>query len=396
VTERIIAGRYRPVRRLGQGAMGDVWLADDVELERPVALKLLAPDADHARFEREARAAAALNHPNVTRLFDFGHDEGRPFMALEYLSGGSLEDRLAAGDRLPDDLTEDVATQLAAGLAHAHAQGLVHRDLKPSNILFDAEGRPKIADFGIASIRGGTTLTDEGTVLGTAGYISPEQATGQPATPASDVYSLGVVLFRMLTGRLPFEGESAVELAGKHVRLDAPPVADVRPDAPARLAAVTASALARDPRARPQDGAALERALRTDQPAAPESATLILDPPRPPRPQRTRTLALATFLLLLLAVGGVAAAFLLTRSSDRGHGATVPAGTTHNPTTAATTRVESSTSTPSTSTRPGTTTQQTATAPPPHGTTASTTPPTTEPSTTDTTTEDTTTTAPNP
>ena len=177
---------------------------EDLELARRVAVKTLAPSADRQRFEREARAVAALSHANIVALYDYGESEGRPFMVLECLQGGSLEDRLASGRPLPDAETRRIAADVAAGLAHAHERGLVHRDLKPANILFDAEGRAKIADFGIARMRGTGTLTETGTVLGTASYLSPEQATGETAGPASDVYSFGVILFRLLTGRLPF------------------------------------------------------------------------------------------------------------------------------------------------------------------------------------------------
>src|SRR5437763_6923434 len=147
--ETLIAGRYRLDERLGRGGMSEVWCATDIELGRRVALKLLAPNADNARFEREARAVASLGHPNITQLYDYGEADGRPYMVLEYLSGGTLEDQLASRKALGDDETHGIAAGIAAGLAHAHDRGLVHRDLKPANILFDAEGRAKIADFGI-------------------------------------------------------------------------------------------------------------------------------------------------------------------------------------------------------------------------------------------------------
>src|SRR2546421_8795989 len=199
--ERILSGRYRLDQPLG-GTMGEVYLATDVELERQVVVKLLGTDADPQRFEREARAAASLAHPNIVQLFEYGDVEGRPYMVLEYLPGGSLEDRLAERRPLPDAETERIARDVAAGLAHAHARGLVHRDLKPANVLFDEEGRAKIADFGIARIGEGETLTEAGTMLGTAAYISPEQASGIPAGPASDVYAVGVILYQMLSGQL--------------------------------------------------------------------------------------------------------------------------------------------------------------------------------------------------
>src|SRR4051812_5251047 len=267
MAEELIAGRYRLLEPLGRGAMSSVWLAQDEELGRRVAVKVLGLRADPARFEREARAAAALSHPHISALYDYGEQDGRPFMVLEYLPNGSLEERLQAGP-LDDEETLRIATEAASGLAHAHARGLVHRDLKPANILFDGEDRAKIADFGIARMGGSGTLTEAGTVLGTASYISPEQASGTPASPASDVYSFGVILFRMLTGRLPFVSMNAMELVRMH-RDDPPPsVASVRPDAPAALESIVAASLAKDPAERPRDGRALYAALTGEDTAA--------------------------------------------------------------------------------------------------------------------------------
>src|SRR5579885_3533113 len=263
MADELIAGRYRLLEPLGRGAMSAVWAAHDEELDRRVAVKMLAPRAERRRFEREAHAAAALSHPNIVSLYDYGETgDGRPYMVLEYLTGGSLEERLGRDPPLDDDEVRRIIADVAAGLAHAHERGLVHRDLKPANILFDAEGRAKIADFGIVRMGGTGTLTEAGTVLGTASYISPEQASGETAGPASDVYSFGVILFRMLTGRLPFQSPNAMELVRMH-RDDPPPrVAQVRADAPPRLAAVADGALAKDPRARPADGRALLAELR--------------------------------------------------------------------------------------------------------------------------------------
>src|SRR3954449_12702181 len=256
--ETVIAGRYRLVELLGRGGMSEVWSAQDQELGRRVAIKLLAPNADTLRFEREARAFASLGHPNVTQLYDYGEENGRPYMVLEYLPGGTLEERLKSRKPLPDDDASAIATDVAAGLAHAHRRGVVHRDLKPANVLFDDEGRAKLADFGIARLAAGEgTLTEAGTVLGTAAYISPEQASGAPATAASDVYSFGVLLYRMLTGRLPFESADPMELVLMNRDVPPPPITEVRPDAPGVLEATATAALEKDPADRPQDGAAL-------------------------------------------------------------------------------------------------------------------------------------------
>lgn len=431
---RAIADRYVLEQPLGGGAMSSVWLARDSELERNVAVKLLAPAADRSRFEREARAVASLAHPNICQLYDYGEAEQGPYMVLEWLPGGTLEDRLAAGTPLPDDEVGRIAHEIASGLAYAHGRGLVHRDLKPANILFDAEGRAKIADFGIARIAGGESLTAAGTVLGTAAYISPEQAAGEPATPASDVYSFGAILYRMLTGRPPFVSDSALELVRMHQHDEPPPIESVRHGAPAALAAIAAAALAKDAAARPRDGAALASALAgsvepTSVLAGPTTATALLGdafaaPPTQviprPRPPRRRVIASPLLLaaLAVLLLGGVAAAVLLTRGGGSDAPAqtgnvklpSVPAGakTTTTPTTTASTTAPASTAqsstqqttTQATSTRQ-TTTQTTssstttapATTPPPP-------PPTTAPATstvlTTTTTVDTTTTAATP
>ena len=397
MSEELVAGRYRLLEPLGRGAMSAVWEAEDLELARRVAVKTLAPSADRQRFEREARAVAALSHANIVALYDYGESEGRPFMVLECLQGGSLEDRLANGEPLPDAETRRIAADVAAGLAHAHERGLVHRDLKPANILFDAEGRAKIADFGIARMRGTGTLTETGTVLGTASYLSPEQATGATAGPSSDVYSFGVILFRLLTGRLPFAAKNAMELVRMH-RDDAPPaVGTLRADAPSDLAALAAASLVKDPAARPADGSALVAALRGDEL---ELATQIIPPP--PRRRRLPVAAAVVAAILLLAGGALAIALthhasggrtetvptldLPTVSTAQAHTATsAPLTTTAQTTTAHTTTAH--TTTQPTTTAPVTTAPVTTAPPPP---TTTTTPVTTTPATTTETTPTTT------
>jgi serine/threonine-protein kinase len=257
VGEEVIAGRYRLHTRLGDSASAVVWAATDLELDREVAVKLLAREADAARFRREARAVGALAHPNICTLYDYGETGERPFMVLQFLPGGSLEDRLGVGRPLPDDETERIARDLAAGLAHAHERGVIHRDLKPANVLFDTTGRAEITDFGIARVGDEAGMTSAGTVLGTAAYLAPERAAGEAATAASDVYAFGVILFRMLTGRLPFESRDALDLAAMQRDRLPPSVIDFRPDSPARLESLTFAALAKSPSDRPADGSAL-------------------------------------------------------------------------------------------------------------------------------------------
>ena len=316
-----IAGRYRLEALAGHGPMSEVWRAHDDTLDRTVALKLLAPTADLERFRREARAVASLQHEHVMRVFDYGEDEAGPFMALEWLPGGTLEERLRKG-ALPGADAGRIATGIAAGLAHLHERGFVHRDLKPANVLFDEEGRVKLADFGLArSAAGPSTLTEAGTVLGTAAYISPEQASGEPTTPASDVYSFGVLLFRMLTGALPFVADDVLTLVEMHRSRPAPTVRSVNPAAAPELAALADASLAKDPAARPADGAALLAALG----AAPVAATTAVDteatrvipaPPPVAKEHQSRRGALAvavTVALLLLAGLGGLVAWVVTR-----------------------------------------------------------------------------------
>jgi eukaryotic-like serine/threonine-protein kinase len=351
--------------------MAEVWAAHDLELDRRVAVKLLGPEADPARFEREAHAVASLGHPNVCRLFDYvSTDDGRPYMVLEYLPGGSLEERLRPGKALPDDETERLARELAGGLAHAHGRHVVHRDLKPSNILFGPEGEAKISDFGIATLAGAGTLTETGTLLGTAAYISPEQAAGEPAVPASDVYSFGVILFRALTGRLPFEADTSLELAAKHLREPPPPVHDLRPDAPPDLAALADAALAKNPAARPAGGAALAEALGVAVPstaiAGPaEAITRVMPRVVPARLRRLPSAAVIAIPAALLALAGAGLAVLATRGGSGGSPPPTRAGHTSTGQATSTRGVFGKTRSTTRRTTSGTTRTEPATTPPP-------------------------------
>jgi serine/threonine-protein kinase len=366
---RTIAGRYRLEELLGTGGMAEVWRATDLELDRTVALKLLAPDADRTRFAREARAVAALAHPNITQLYDYGESDERPYMVLEYLSGGTLEERLRQPRPLDDATTAHVAGEVAAGLAHAHARGLVHRDLKPANVLFDEEGRAKIADFGIARLAESATLTEAGTMLGTAAYISPEQAAGESASAASDVYSFGVVLFQMLTGRLPFTAESALTLAALHRDAEPPAIHELRPDGPPELVAVTAAALAKSPTDRPADGAALLAALGTPSAAtaamtAASAPTQIMRADSPPPKRRRRALVPILAGIGVLAVAGVAVAFGIAESGGGDAGTTpttLPLTTINSPTNTTTAAADTTSATTEATTTAPTTTEPTTT-----------------------------------
>jgi eukaryotic-like serine/threonine-protein kinase len=406
VVESVIAGRYRLERQIGAGGMSEVWSATDLDLERKVAVKLLATDADPARFEREAHAAAGLAHPNVCVLYDYGETGGRRYMVLELLPGGSLEDRLAGGGPLPDEDTRRIATEIAAGLAHAHERGVVHRDLKPANILLDSEGRAKIADFGIARTGAATGLTQAGTVLGTAAYISPEQARGEAATPASDVYAFGVILFRMLCGRLPFESSDALALAAMHRDLPAPSLAELRPDAPALMESVAGAALAKSPSDRPRDGAALLEELRHAGPPTTAVTQLCTPPPDSKREKGRRSRLLVAFAIAAVAAAGVGLATAVTLTNDTTQApattslpetttsATGPAAAPSTSETIATSSTASTTSTQAATTTEATSTAEATTPSPPTTAPATTAPATTTVATTTPTIPGTTTTAP--
>jgi eukaryotic-like serine/threonine-protein kinase len=316
VEATIWAERYEVEECLSATPMAEVLTATDLVLDRRVVVKLLAPNADRLRFEREAHTAASLAHANIVQLFDYGEEAGRPYIVFECLAGGSLDHRLADGVPLSTSDVTRIATDVASGLAHAHDRGVVHRDLKPANVLFDSEDRAKLADFGIALLGDADTLTEAGTVLGTAAYISPEQAEGEVVTPASDVYSFGVLLYRLLAGRLPFEADNAIELASMHRSFEPPQLQDVRPDAPPRLAALAMAALAKRPEERPRDGAALLAALESSPsiPSAADAETEIR-PPRASLGRRRGRRLLGVGALALAAVAGAIAAAVLDRGT---------------------------------------------------------------------------------
>ncbi len=250
-----VAGRYELVRPLGHGAMATVDLAHDVELDRPVALKRLAEnlarDEDlQRRFLREARLAARLAHPNVVRVFDVGEDGGRPFIAMEYVEGETLAELMARRGRLPAGEAATLGMQMCAGLAAAHAAGLVHRDVKPQNLLLGTDGVLKLGDFGVAVGHEGTRLTLAGTVLGTAGYLAPEQARGERVTAAADIYAVGAVLYELLTGEPSRTAGSLAEL-GAEDGFEPPDLAARVPATPPELVAAVTACLSARPENRP-------------------------------------------------------------------------------------------------------------------------------------------------
>src|SRR6187431_618553 len=238
-----LSGRYRLDAQIGAGGMSTVYRAFDATLERRVAIKLMhrdiAADSDQLeRFRREARAVAQLSHPHIVGVIDAGEEDGRPYIVFEYVDGETLKDRIRRLGRLPVDEAIAYAIEIARALGAAHARHIVHRDVKPQNVLVDEEGSAKVTDFGIARSLDESGLTAEGRVLGTTDYVSPEQALGHDVNGQSDIYSLGVVLFEMLTGDVPFHGENQVSVAMKHVREDLPDILLRRPEVSATLAAV--------------------------------------------------------------------------------------------------------------------------------------------------------------
>src|SRR5438105_3019819 len=245
-----LSGRYRLEARIGAGGMSTVYRALDETLQRPVAIKLLnrevAHDSDQLeRFRREARAVAQLSHPHVVGVIDAGEDENRPYIVFECIEGETLKERIRRLGRLPVAEAVAYAIEIARALGAAHARHIVHRDVKPQNVLIDEEGSAKVTDFGIARTLDEEGLTADGRVLGTTDYVSPEQALGQPVTGQSDLYSLGIVLYEMLAGEVPFNGESQVAVAMKHVREELPDVQGKRPEISAALAAVIETATAK-------------------------------------------------------------------------------------------------------------------------------------------------------
>jgi serine/threonine protein kinase len=255
LSSTVLSGRYRLESKLGSGGMSTVYLANDEVLDRPVAIKLLHREISEEedqleRFRREARAAARLSHPNLVGVIDAGEDDGRPYIVFEYIPGRTLKRRIQDDGPLPVDEAVAYAIEIGRGLTAAHARKLVHRDVKPQNVLIDPDGRAKVTDFGIARSLEAKGLTATGRVVGTTDYVSPEQAMGEDVDERSDAYSLGVVLYEMLTGEVPFKAETQVGVAMKHVNEPIPDVQAKRREVSAAVAAVVDRATTKDPRDR--------------------------------------------------------------------------------------------------------------------------------------------------
>ena len=293
-TARIsLPDRYRVVRHVANGGMASVWEAHDELLARSVAVKLLAShlsedDRARQRFQREARAAAGLsNHPNVVTIYDVGEHDGRTFMVMELLTGGTLADKLRSGDRISPQTALRWLRDAASALDAAHAADVVHRDVKPGNMLLDEHGRLAIADFGIARLALEDQLTATGQVLGTASYISPEQAVGDAASAASDRYALAVVAFEMLTGQRPFQAENFAAQARAHVEDPPPDATEIKPDLPPEVDAVLQRGLAKEPAERWASSSdfvdALENSIEAPPPPPPSTARTRIVGGGPPR-----------------------------------------------------------------------------------------------------------------
>src|ERR671931_170676 len=284
-------GRYRILRKLGSGGMANVYLAEDQELGRRVAIKILNDrhandDQFVERFRREAKNAAGLSHPNIVSIYDRGEAEGTYYIAMEFLDGRSLKELIVSRGPAPVSVAIDYARQILAALRFAHRNGIVHRDIKPHNVLVDSEGRLKVTDFGIARA-GASQMTEAGSIIGTAQYLSHEQAKGSPVDQTSDLYSVGVVLYELLTGVVPFTGDTPVEIAMKHLSSTPDSPSEKRAEIPRELDKIVMRALAKDRQERYQTADEMDADLArvahggSVSRATEEAATAIISRPPP-------------------------------------------------------------------------------------------------------------------
>jgi eukaryotic-like serine/threonine-protein kinase len=325
----LLPDRYTGAQPIGRGGMGEIFRATDTTLGRAVAIKVLdlryaEDESVRQRFTREALAVARLSgNPSIVTIYDVGEHRERPYIVMEYLGGGSLQERIAEEGAQPAGRALDWLEQAAGALDTAHREGVVHRDVKPANLLLDRHGRVHVADFGIASTAGLDSLTQTGTVLGTASYLAPEQAKGERTTAASDLYSLAVVAFELLTGRRPFEGESVAAEAAQHVTGEVPSVCEVNPSIPCQLDPIFERALAKDPQARYGSCAEFVAALRASlEEAAGATGVIAVRPPARAAYARGRPSWLVPALALLaLALAGAGIAYAVTRGGSSKGGA---------------------------------------------------------------------------
>ena len=270
MVERVLDGRYAIEVLVGSGGMADVYRAKDRLLERTVAVKILHRQYENdtefiGRFQREAKAAARITHPNIVNVFDVGVAEGRHYIVMEYVPGRTLKERIKEEGPVPAVQALEIARQIASALAQAHANNLVHCDIKPHNILVMPDGNVKVADFGIARAVTESTMTYNDNIMGSVHYFSPEQARGTIITPKSDVYSLGVVLYEMLTGRIPFDGNTAVSIARKHLEEEPQPIRSIVPNIPPVVEALVTRMMAKEPALRPDSRLLVQDITRTEQ-----------------------------------------------------------------------------------------------------------------------------------
>jgi serine/threonine-protein kinase len=333
VVGEVLSDRYELEELVGTGGMSSVYRAHDRLLDRKVALKVLheqyTTDADYVeRFRREARSVAALSHPNIVTVIDRGEHDGRQFIVFEYVEGENLKRLIQRRGPAPVTTALELATQVARGLSFAHQQGYVHRDVKPQNVLLNGDGRAKVTDFGIArSLDVQHGMTQTGTVLGTSDYIAPEQAQGQRVDEHTDVYSLGVVLYELLTNEVPFPGENFVAVAMRHINEAPPSIRDKRPDVSPRLEAAVQRAMAKQPEERFETMDDFRKEL--DANLAEAQGTVVMAPVKPPRRKRTRRAGanpwpIVVALVVLIAIGTAIAYLIVSR--DNGATSSPPAG----------------------------------------------------------------------